>query len=158
MERVEPADRTKSSLRKNLSYWLPPLLWMAMIFYFSTDAFSGDHTGSLLRKIASFVYPAITGPQFNLIHFYVRKAAHFTEYAVLALLVFRAFRRGASERWRWSWAIGSLLIVASYALSDEYHQTFTERRVGSGYDSLTDVSGGLTALWLLWLARRRRES
>ncbi len=127
-----------------------------MIFYFSTDAFSGERTGSLLWRVVSFIYPAITEGEFGLVHFYVRKAAHFTEYAALALLFFRAFRRGAQAPWRWLWAIGSLLIVASYALLDEYHQTFTQSRVGSVYDSLTDVAGGVTALILLWLMRRRR--
>jgi VanZ family protein len=137
-------------------YWLPPLLWMAMIFYFSTDAFSGENTGSLLRRIISFFLPNLTAGQFGNIHFFIRKAAHFTEYAVLALLVFRAFRRGASRLWSLRWAAGSLAIVASYALIDEYHQTFTNHRVGSIYDSLTDISGGVTAMFVLWLTRRKK--
>jgi VanZ family protein len=140
-----------------LKYWTPPLLWMAAIFYFSTDTFSGANTGSLLRQIVSFVYPNLSQEQFALIHFYTRKAAHFTEYAILALLAFRAFRRGAIARWRWRWAIGAWLVVGAYALADEYHQTFTRHRVGSIYDSLTDVAGGVAALLALWLVRRRGE-
>ncbi len=142
--------------QSKIFYWLPPLLWMAAIFYFSTDTFSGEQTGSWLRRIVSFVYPGVTEGQFEALHFYVRKAAHFTEYALLALLLFRAFRGRAIARWRWSWAAGSLLIVVLYALSDEYHQTFTRSRVGSIYDSLTDVAGGVSALLALWLIQRRR--
>jgi VanZ family protein len=142
--------------RSKILYWLPPLLWMAAIFYFSTDTFSGANTGSLLRSIVSFVYPGVTEEQFAAIHFYLRKAAHFTEYALLALLLFRAFRAGATARWRWSWALGSWLILGLYALADEYHQTFTRHRVGSIYDSLTDIAGGVSALLALWLIRRKR--
>jgi VanZ family protein len=154
--RVIDTSQAKTSSLSPLQYWLPPLIWMAAIFYFSTDTFSGEQTGSLLWRAASFIYPGITEEQFEALHFYVRKAGHFTEYALLALLLFRAFRAGAIARWRWSWAAGSLLIVVLYALSDEYHQTFTRHRVGSIYDSLTDIAGGASALLALWLIRRKR--
>ncbi len=127
---------------------------MAAIFFFSTDAFSGDNTGSTLRKVFSFVYPGITQELFDSIHFYLRKAGHFTVYAILASLLFRALRSGAAARWRWSWAIGALLLSFSYALLDEYHQTFTRHRSGSIRDSLTDASGAAAALILLWLLRK----
>lgn len=152
------SSQAKTFSHSSLYYWLPPLLWMAAIFYFSTDTFSGDQTGSLFWRIISFVYPGVTQEQFEAIHFYLRKAAHFTEYALLGLLLFRAFRAGAITSWRWNWALGSLLVVVLYALTDEYHQTFTRHRVGSIYDSLTDIAGGAFALLALWLVRRRRGS
>ena len=138
-----------------LKYWAPPIIWMSAIFWFSTDRFSGDNTGSLLRKIVLFIYPGITQELFDSIHFYVRKAGHLTEYAVLALLLFRAFRSGSRERWRLGWALSSLPVVFLYALLDEYHQTFTRHRTGSIYDSLIDTSGAVTALVLLWFLSRR---
>jgi VanZ family protein len=140
-----------------LKYWAPPIIWMAMIFLFSTDVFSGDNTGSLLRKVVSFIYPGATQELFDSIHFSVRKAGHLTEYAVLALLLFRAFRSGAQARWRRWWALSSLLVAFLYASLDEYHQTFTRRRTGSVYDILIDTSGAVTALVLLWLFRRKSE-
>jgi VanZ family protein len=127
---------------------------MSVIFFFSTDSFSGDKTGSLLWKVVSFFYPGVTQEMFDSIHFYIRKAGHFTEYAVLALLLFRAFRSGAGARWRWKWALSSLLVALLYASLDEYHQTFTRHRMGSIHDSLIDASGAVTALLLLWLFRR----
>ena len=140
-----------------LKYWAPPIFWMSVIFLFSTDAFSGDNTGSLLWTVVSFIYPGATQELFDSIHFYVRKAGHFTEYAILALLLFRAFRSGARERWRLRWALSSLLIAFLYASLDEFHQTFTRRRTGSVYDSLIDTSGAATALVLLWLYGRKIE-
>jgi VanZ family protein len=140
-----------------LKYWAPPIIWMSVIFWFSTDVFSGDNTGSILWKVVSFIYPGVTRELFDSIHFFVRKAGHFTEYAVLAALLYRAFRSGSQERWRLRWALSSLLVAFLYASLDEYHQTFTRRRTGSVYDSLIDTSGAATALVLLWFFRRKTE-
>jgi VanZ family protein len=147
--------RPQSAMGGLLKYWAPPIIWMATIFWFSTDAFSGDNTGSLLWKVVSFIYPGVTRELFDSIHFYVRKAGHFTEYAILALLLFRAFRSGAQERWRLRWARSSLLVAFLYASLDEFHQTFTRRRTGSVYDSLIDTSGAATALILSWFLSHR---
>ena len=140
-----------------LKYWAPPIIWMSVIFLFSTDLFSGDNTGSLLWKVVSFIYPGVAPELFDSIHFCVRKAGHLTEYAVLALLLFRAFRSGSQERWRPRWALSSLLVIFLYALLDEYHQTFTRHRTASIYDSLIDTSGAAAALILLWLFKRKSE-
>ena len=147
--------RPQSAADGLLKYWAPPIIWMAMIFWFSTDMFSGANTGSLLWKVVSFIYPGATQELFDSIHFSVRKAGHLTEYAVLALLLFRAFRSGSQERWRLRWALSSLLVAFLYASLDEFHQTFTRRRTGSFYDSLIDTSGAATALILLWLLSHR---
>jgi len=149
--------RPHSAMGGLLKYWTPPIIWMSTIFWFSTDVFSGDNTGSLLWKVVSFIYPGATRELFDSIHFYVRKAGHFTEYAILALLLFRAFRSGARERWRLRWALSSLLVAFLYAALDEFHQTFTRRRTGSVYDSLIDTSGAATALVLLWLCGQKIE-
>jgi VanZ family protein len=138
-----------------LKYWAPPIIWMSLIFWFSTDVFSGDNTGSLLWKVVGFIYPAAPQWLFDSIHFYIRKAGHFTGYAILALLLFRAFRSGAGARWRLGWALSSLLVAFLYALLDEYHQTFTRHRTGSIYDSLIDTSGAATALVMLWFLSHR---
>ncbi len=136
-----------------MRYWAPPIIWMSAIFFFSTDIFSGDNTGSLLWKVFGFFYSNLTPELFDSIHFYVRKAGHFTEYAILALLLFRAFRFGAGARWRWKWALSSLALAFFYALLDEYHQKFTLHRTASIRDSLIDAAGAATALLLLWLFR-----
>ena len=147
--------RQHSDIGGLLKYWAPPIIWMSTIFLFSTDAFSGANTGSLLWTVVSFIYPGVTQELFDSIHFYVRKAGHFTEYAILALLLFRAFWSGARERWRLRWALSSLLIAFLYASLDEFHQTFTRRRTGSVYDSLIDTSGAATALVLFWFLSHR---
>lgn len=151
------SDDPQSEIRNpksKLFYWLPPILWLAAIFYFSTDSFSGEHTGSLFYSIAHWIFPSLTVEQFQPIHFVIRKMAHFTEYGVLALILFRAFRSGNCARWHWRWAVYSWLVVVAYALLDEFHQTFVASRTPSIVDSMIDSLGGTTALLILWLTRR----
>ncbi|MBO0863239.1 MAG: VanZ family protein [Chloracidobacterium sp.] len=150
--------KPQSAVGGRWKYWAPPIIWMSAIFFFSTDIFSGENTGSVLWKIVGAIYPDISHELFDSIHFYIRKSAHFTVYAILALLLFRAFRAGSGALWRWRWALYSLLIVMLYALLDEYHQTFTRHRTPSIYDSLIDTSGAMAALVLLWLIRHRTAS
>jgi VanZ family protein len=157
MANSDLANPAPSAQHSKLFYWLPPILWMAAIFSFSTDAFSGGNTGSLLYNIFHALIPSLTPDQFQPIHHLIRKAAHFTEYGILALLLFRAFRGNSGLRWSWRWAIYAWLVVAAYALSDEFHQTFTRQRTGSIYDSMIDASGGAVALLLVWLVSRFRQ-
>ncbi len=157
----EHADQSLSAtftLGRRLFYWLPPFLWMGAIFWFSTDTFSAGNTGSILEPVLRWLIPQITHAQINLAHFLVRKAGHFTVYAVLALLLMRAFRSGSTVRWHWRWALTSCLIVSLYALSDELHQAFTITRGASIYDSFIDMAGGFTTVIVLGLKRWRRES
>lgn len=144
-------------LARKLYYWLPPFLWMAAIFIFSTDLFSSGNTGGIVAKIIRWIYPMISEENLQTVHFLVRKAGHFTVYAVLAMLLIRAFRAGAELRWRRQWALFSFFIVGIYALLDEYHQTFTTSRSGSIWDSLIDLTGGACMLLVLWLLSLRKQ-
>jgi VanZ family protein len=128
---------------------------MSAMFFFSTDNLSAEETGSVLRSILNLIMPFLSEEGFQSLHFLIRKTAHFTEYGILALLLYRAFRNRSATAWKRSWALSALLIVAIYALSDEYHQTFTSMRTGSIYDSLIDFAGGFTALFFLWMIKRK---
>lgn len=88
-------------------------------------------------------------------HFLTRKAAHFTEYAVLALLARRAFITSCNPLIHRYWFRLGLLLVVFYALLDELHQSFVASRTASIYDSAIDVAGGLAVLLIFRLFRRR---
>src|SRR5207245_6907840 len=151
-------QRTRGWLRQAGRYWLPPLLWMAVMFVLSTDAFAAEHTGEVLWHVLSGLALHVTYAQYTLLHFLTRKAAHLTEYAILACLLLRAFRAGAAGAWHWRWAGLSFVLVAIHAGLDEYHQAYTQYRTGSVADSVLDMAGGLIALALLWLTRRKPVS
>jgi VanZ family protein len=151
---MRPLQVTREWLQYVGPFWLPPLLWMAVMFELSTDTFAAEHTGGVLGHVLSRLALCMTYEQYTLLHFLTRKAAHLTEYAILACLLLRAFRAGAASAWRWRWATLSLLLVAIHAGLDEYHQAYTQYRTASVSDSVLDMSGGLLALALLWLNRR----
>lgn len=102
-------------------------------------------------RTALWLFPHLSEETLQILQFVVRKAGHFTEYAILALLAARAFRTSSREllRARWFWV--SLLLIVVYSLSDEFHQSFYPSRTASIYDSIIDSLGGLTALALLAL-------
>jgi VanZ family protein len=154
-EPMSPPQSTHVWLWHVGRYWLPPLLWMAVIFVLSTDRFAAEHIGGVLWYVFSALAPRVPYAQYTLFHLLTRKAAHLTEYAILACLLLRAFRAGATIAWRWRWATLSVLLVAVQAVLDEYHQAFTQYRTSSVADSMLDMSGGLIALTLLWLSRRK---
>jgi VanZ family protein len=155
MERATDAEATWS---ERAWRYLPLLVWMALIFFFSTGEMSAGNTSRIVRPLLLWLFPEISEERITLVHFIVRKAAHFTEYAILALLAARAFATSHQALLRRRWFITSLVLVILYALSDELHQTFVPSRTGSIYDSFIDMSGGLTALLLLlWRKQRERK-
>jgi VanZ family protein len=143
---------------KWLRAWWPALLWAGIIFFMSTDTFSSEHTAWVLEPIVRWLFPSLTPDQFDLVHHYIRKTAHFTEYFVFCLLLYRGVS-GARKAWRWSWGLTALFIAASYSVLDEIHQAFVASRTASAYDSLLDSAGAFvaTAALLLWFRYRKQK-
>ena len=103
-----------------LTHWLPVVLWAGVIFALSSIPSLGDWD------------------------LFLRKCAHITEYAVLAVLLVRAVDREGPAL-----ALGIL-----YAASDELHQAFVRGRHASPIDIAIDTVGLLIGL-LVW---RRLQS
>lgn len=138
-----------------LWYWFPVAMMFAVMYYFSTDVFSADNTRGFLEKIFLWFSPHASKRAFLTFSYFVRKSAHFTEYAILGGLLFRAFRAGNLVRWRFKWALYSFAFAAAWALLDELHQSFTQKRGGSIWDSLLDSSGALFMLIAIWIVARK---
>jgi len=141
-----------------IRYWLPVAMMFAVMYYFSTDVFSADNTRSVFEKIFLWFSPHATKRAILNFNYVLRKSAHFTEYALLGALLFRAFRAGDPLRWRFSWASYSFVLSASWALVDELHQSFTQKRGGSIWDSMLDSSGALAMLIAIWIVARWRRT
>lgn len=146
--------------RRRLWRYGPPAAWACFVLFASSSNFSAPNTSRIIRPLLLWLFPDISEASLAYVHFLVRKAAHFTEYAVLALLAARAFRTSHKDKLRRRWWLAAFALVACVALTDEYHQSFLPTRTGTVYDSLLDMAGGATALACvsLWLARRRRKS
>lgn len=148
-------------LRVFLKYWLPVLLWAALIFTASSDQQSAQHSSRIIGPLVQWLFPQLPGETVDNIVFGVRKCAHLTEYAVLAWLLWRAIRkpmRDDSRPWKWSDAVAAWVFVALFATSDEIHQAFVPTRQASPWDVMIDVGGGVLGLLALWIFRRWRNS
>jgi len=87
--------------------------------------------------------PSLPDTLFDLI---MKKSAHVAEYAVLAILWYRAlYTRLPSPSVQWL----AFIIAFLYALSDEFHQSFIPGRTASWRDVALDVGGAALGL-LLW--------
>lgn len=97
---------------KKLIRFLPSIIWMAVIFYFSsqqTTAIQGDYTE----------------------RFIILKSFHLIEYATLGILLFIAFTKYKS----------TLITAYLYACTDEIHQYFVAGRTSKFTDTLIDLLG-----------------
>ena len=152
-----------SRLRLILKYWVPVLLWLIVIFSASSDPHSFARSSRLLGPLLHWLFPHMTEPTRNELVTLARKCAHLTEYAVLALLFWRALRkpfRGDTRQWSWTQALWSVLFVAVYAATDEFHQLFVPGRGASVHDVVIDTVGaclGMLVLWAVAFKCRRRE-
>ena len=140
-----------------LRAWWPAMAWACVIFIMSTDTFSAQHTSRIIGPILRWLIPSLTRAQFEVIHYYIRKTAHLTEYFMFALLLYRGVR-GSGRGWRWTWGLAAFSIAAGYAALDEIHQLFVTSRHASPYDAMIDSTGALFAVAAVWLWFRRRGS
>lgn len=149
--------RGVTKLRTFLKYWLPVLVWMALIFSASADTNSYRHSSTLFEPLLRWLFPQMPQTQIETLHHLFRKCGHLTEYAVLALLLWRALHRpqkNSPRAWRWDEAGLAFALVFLYAASDELHQVFVPARTALVSDVFIDASGGATALAVLWLGQR----
>ena len=137
--------------------WWPVVVWACFIFTMSTDTFSAEHTRWVFEPVLRWLDPSLTPSQFELIHHIIRKCAHFTEYFVFFMLLYRGVR-GDRKGWRWTWGIAALFCATGYSALDEIHQAFVASRTASPYDSLLDSIGAFAAFVVLWMWFRRRPS
>jgi VanZ family protein len=109
---------------RSLTHWLPVVLWAGVIFGLSSipSLSSGLGTWDLV----------------------LRKGAHITEYAILALLLARALQHELP-----AFALGLF-----YAMSDEVHQHFVRGRHAAPLDVAIDSVGLVIGL----MAWRRLKS
>lgn len=148
-------------LRVFLKFWLPVLVWMALIFSASSDSHSSEHTSRFFEPFLHWLFPQMSPAHIEDLHLVIRKCGHLTEYALLALLLWRAVRqplKNDPRPWNWPEAGLALSIVFLYAASDEFHQIFVPTRTAQVSDVLIDTAGGAVALTLIWLVgfyRRR---
>jgi VanZ family protein len=144
-------------------FWGLALLWMAVIFAFSSQANSGAYTEAYLQDA----------------NVPIRKLAHMFEFAVLAVLYQTALVgslmppreaeqvkgaeqervaeqvKGAEQKSKNSLKnyLFAFVLAVLYALTDEWHQAFVPGRSASLLDSGVDAIGALVGLSAVYWLR-----
>ncbi|MBU3146194.1 VanZ family protein [Clostridium sp. CF012] len=147
-------------MKKKHINWLLAIGWMILIFLFSSQP---GEVSSENNKFVIYIFKFI-GLDLNSIlgtlsDFIVRKAAHFTEYFILYILLYRAINTKKSLNIKVF--IGILIMVFLYACSDEFHQAFVPGRGPAFRDVMVDTCGGLTAfltMYIITLKKRPNSS
>jgi VanZ family protein len=146
--------------RAFLKYWLPPLVWMAVIFSASADSKSTEHSSRYFEPLLRWLFPQMSPEHVGQIHYAFRKFCHLAEYAVLAWLLWRAIRKPGKNNprpWGWAEAGAALSIVVLYAATDEFHQAFVPTRTAQLSDVFVDAAGGAAGLFAVWIFGRLRK-
>lgn len=116
-----------------------------------------QETSLIIRPILKFLFPSSPEATIDLIHGYIRKCAHFTEYGILAFFAFRAAAGSSVSVLRQSRFLVPVIFVALVAAADEYHQSFVPSRTSSGWDVLLDISGSVFVVLIFSLMDRRKR-
>lgn len=120
--------------------WMPALAWAVVLFCFSTSYFSAENTSRIIDPILRFLMPAASTVTIAFAHGLVRKAAHFTNYAILFWLLVSGPLRARPYT--------AFALCVAYALLDEGHQLFVSDRTPSLYDVALDSTGALFSRFL----------
>src|SRR5205809_3551657 len=83
-----------------LGRWLPLVACAGVIWTLSSGWFSGERTGAVLLPPLSALFPRATPGQLDAVHTGLRKLAHFTEYLILSVLLYRALLAARAQRLR----------------------------------------------------------
>ena len=104
-------------------------------------------TSRIIRPLLLWLFPTASEDTLIIYHNYIRKFAHFAEYAVLAFFASRAFASSSVKVLQNYWFVFSFLLVVIVALIDEANQSFLASRTGSVWDVSLDAAGGLTMIF-----------
>lgn len=147
--------------------WVLTILWMAVIFYFSSQPadLSLDASGEVLVKMNQLEEEEIqniSDRRVWCLHYFIRKFAHFVLYCGLGFLtVFSvvSIKYRAFISYIIAWLAASL-----YGVLDEWHQTFVPGRGPSLADIRLDTFSALAGvvmaaitveLWKLYNNKKR---
>ncbi|MEM9176739.1 MAG: VanZ family protein, partial [Myxococcota bacterium] len=141
-----PEFAKRARRRRIALAWSFVLAWAAVIWSLGGDDWSLQETSRFLSPLIEWVFGELDGPTKWRIYLGVRKSAHFVEYAILAILTFRAALISAPRNRVATAAWTALFLVALVATADEARQAFSSARSGSANDVLIDFFGGAVAV------------
>ena len=143
---------------KKILIWLPAIVMAMVIFGFSKQ--DGEESSGLSYKAADIILTVCDKAgivdynennresMIEAVQFPIRKAAHMTEYAVLAILVMIALIVDGIKGIKLP--IISAVIATAFAATDEFHQYFIPGRSAEVMDVCIDTLGASIGLAILF--------
>lgn len=139
-------------MKKFISYWLPPIIWMIIIFP-GNKSLTSENTSYFLYPVIQFLFPNADTIFIENVHRFIRKLMHFLDYAFLAFLLFRAFKE-ENKIIKLEYLLYSGLISICYGMLDEIIQAFIPKRTASIYDWFIDSAGAIFSLGIIYFTKR----
>ncbi|MHC1682036.1 MAG: VanZ family protein [Clostridiaceae bacterium] len=128
------------------------IVFMAVIFYMShKPANESNEISYGVISVLQLFNIDINSYFGNLANFAVRKAAHFSEYFILSLLLYSLFK----EKYKIHKNVCLSIVVSFvYACSDELHQYFIPGRAMMFRDVVIDTAGAIVAMGIIWIIKK----
>ena len=126
--------------------------WAGIIFQFSRAPYSAASSARFIAIVFDRLSIRILPHSADLLNTLLRKSAHLTEYALLAVCIYNSVKPADDRSWSRNAAFWALLASGSYSLTDEFHQLFVPGRHASLFDCAIDTSGALLGLLLFSVA------
>ena len=161
-------------MKRKIIYTLITIIWMIVIFTFSsmdTEESNGKSKQTIKQTVEKTAEISenigisenkMTQKQVNItvnkLNMPLRKCAHATEYAILAIFIIITINEYTNKRYSISKIIITILICFIYSLTDEFHQSFVPGRTSLFTDCLIDTTGGIITCLMYTIIKNVKES
>ena len=161
-------------MKRKIIYTLITIIWMIVIFTFSsmdTEESNGKSKETIKQTVEKTAEISenigisenkMTQKQVNItvnkLNMPLRKCAHATEYAILAIFIIITINEYTNKRYSISKIIITILICFIYSLIDEFHQSFVPGRTSLFTDCLIDTTGSIITCLMYTIIKKVKES
>ena len=158
-------SKNTSKSRSKTATILLVLLIFQMFFIFTMSSFGPDSSNAqsnFFVDLISGLMPIKSGPvepilDLKTLIFFVRKTAHFTEYAILGLLFYLNLKHHSNKKQSPKLFALAILFSALYACTDEFHQLFVPGRTGQIFDVFVDTLGATFGCLIVLVVQKIRR-
>ena len=146
-------------MKKRIIYLFLLILWMGVIFYFSSQSREASTkqsdviNSSIIKTVKTFNKNVNESNLYDKLFKPVRKNAHFVEFFVLGLLSFlyiNTFNINIKKKIRYCF-----LLCLLYSSLDELHQEFVSGRDGNMIDILIDILGSASSIFICYFLYKK---
>lgn len=161
-------------MKRKLIYTILTIIWLTVIFIFSSmnTQESNNKSKQTIKQtvektteisesigiIENNIPPKKIDKAVNKLNVPLRKCAHATEYAVLAILIIFTINAYTNKNYSIRKILLVILICFLYSLTDEYHQSFVPGRTSLFTDCLIDTTGSIIVCVIYSVVKKIKDN